>query len=178
MLLRARVVIFADEHARRDARGVLAGGVIASRRESRADAHATQVPEDTCSSVAHPHAVSWPVASSPAARSDPPVHATHAFDATRSLRRTESPRTRYPEPVGSSPAARVSPDAHATHAFDATRSFAAHRATTHAVSEPVGSSPAARVSPDAHATHAFDATRSFAPHRAAAHAVSEPVGVI
>ena len=31
MRLRARVVIFADEHARRDARGVLAGGVIASR---------------------------------------------------------------------------------------------------------------------------------------------------
>ena len=176
MLLRARVVIFADEHARRDARGVLAGGVIASR----ASLARMRTPRKFPKTRARPSRIRTrcpePVGSSPAARSDPPVHATHAFDATRSFAAHRVAAHAVSWPVGSSPAARVSPDAHATHAFDATRSFAAHRATAHAVSEPVGSSPAARVSPDAHATHAFDATRSFAAHRAAAHAVSEPVG--
>ena len=109
---------------RASARGVLAGGVIASRAEDP-PVHATQVPEDTRSFAAHrvaAHAVSEPVASRAVS---PDAHATHAFDATRSFvahphavswrtpaarsefprtrarsRRTESPRTQYPSRWG------------------------------------------------------------------------------
>ena len=75
------------------------------------------------------HAVSGPLATSPAGRVVPGAHATHAWFTTCSFATHAVAVQEVFAPPGSSPAGRVLPGAHATHTFAETCAFCSHAST-------------------------------------------------